>query len=57
LLGRAGPVIFAALVVDEVDGAPEVDELLQAAASTASGTSAAAVAKRVRLVTGEYSFS
>ncbi len=33
-------------------------ELLQAAASTASGTRAAAVpAKRIRLVTGEYSFT
>ena len=62
--GRADNRVNIAIVnhpdlssVDEVDGAPEVDELLQAAASTASGTSAAAVAKRVRLVTGEYSFS
>jgi hypothetical protein len=36
---------------------PELDELLQAATSTASGIRAAAVAKRVRLLTGEYSFN
>jgi len=47
----------AAFDDDDPDGEPELDELLQAAAIAASGTTAAAIAKRVRLVTGEYSFS
>src|SRR5215475_3193796 len=43
---------------DEVDEPGEDPELLHATASSVSGTRAAAVqAKRIRLVTGEYSFS
>src|SRR5262245_686070 len=57
-------VLPVSVIVFPDDGAADVDEpgedpeLLQATASTVSGTRAAAVqAKRIRLVTGEYSFS
>src|SRR5215510_5488113 len=43
---------------DDDDDLEEAPELLHATASTVNGTRAAAVkAKRIRLVTGEYSFS
>jgi hypothetical protein len=55
-VGNAGPTIAAALGELDEDGV--LGELLQAAASTASGTMAAAVyTKRILLATGEYSFS
>jgi hypothetical protein len=50
-LSAGGAEVFAA-------AGGELELLLQAAASRASGTRAAAVhAKRIRLATGEYSFT
>src|SRR5215475_1789012 len=56
LVGRAAPFMGADLF--EEPEPPEFEPELQAAASTANGTRAAAVqAKRFRLATGEYSFT
>jgi hypothetical protein len=53
------PVALDAAAGEDFDAAgAELELLLQAAASRVSGTSAAAVhTKRIRLATGEYSFT
>jgi hypothetical protein len=48
---------MGAALAEGDDDEPELDELPQAATSTASGIRAAAAAKRVRWITGEYSFA